>query len=267
MRVRAPRKLKPVKPSHANELWYRRQLLLIADELAKQTSDTLLPILKMYEPTYVKAKDGMIGDEAPNSAIDRAIENLAKRFGSIQNVATKISAIAVEKSKGAVDERLKQSIKNSLKIDIGPILRFDQPLKAAMAQATEANVGLITSIPEQYFGRISKAVQAGIQNGQGYNEIARSIGTIKGMTRNRAKLIARDQTSKMNSAFNRIRQTSVGINKYQWQTSGDERVRDTHAANDGKTFAWDTPPATTGNPGDDINCRCVAIPVFDLDEE
>ena len=71
----------------------------------------------------------------------------------------------------------------------------------------------------------------------------------------------------MNSALSRSRLTSIGINKYKWQTAGDERVRPTHRENDGKTFTFNNPPSETGNPGDDVNCRCVAIPEFDLDDD
>ena len=53
----------------------------------------------------------------------------------------------------------------------------------------------------------------------------------------------------------------MGIKQYIWSTSGDERVRDSHAENDGKIFSYDDPPPT-GHPGDEINCRCVAIPYF-----
>lgn len=46
---------------------------------------------------------------------------------------------------------------------------------------------------------------------------------------------------------------------YIWRTAGDDKVRPSHAANEGKVFAWDNPPPT-GNPGDAGNCRCVAEP-------
>lgn len=46
---------------------------------------------------------------------------------------------------------------------------------------------------------------------------------------------------------------------YIWRTSGDNKVRATHAVNNGKIFAWDNPPET-GHPGDDYNCRCTAEP-------
>jgi SPP1 gp7 family putative phage head morphogenesis protein len=79
----------------------------------------------------------------------------------------------------------------------------------------------------------------------------------------RAKLIARDQISKYNGQLNQTRQTALGLSKYRWQTSGDERVRDTHKALNGKIFSWDNPPSV-GHPGDEINCRCVALPIFDV---
>jgi len=46
---------------------------------------------------------------------------------------------------------------------------------------------------------------------------------------------------------------------YIWRTRGDEKVRPSHAANDGKVFAWDSPPPT-GHPGEDYGCRCTAEP-------
>jgi SPP1 gp7 family putative phage head morphogenesis protein len=38
---------------------------------------------------------------------------------------------------------------------------------------------------------------------------------------------------------------------YVWRTRDDKKVRPSHAANDGRIFAWDDPPPT-GNPGDDF---------------
>ena len=59
-----------------------------------------------------------------------------------------------------------------------------------------------------------------------------------------------------------IRQRQLGVAGYRWSTSLDERVRDTHAANEGLFFRWDDPPAITGHPGEDIQCRCVGIPTL-----
>jgi hypothetical protein len=48
--------------------------------------------------------------------------------------------------------------------------------------------------------------------------------------------------------------------RYIWRTEQDARVRPSHAANNGKIFSMDNPPST-GNPGEDYNCRCWAEPM------
>lgn len=53
---------------------------------------------------------------------------------------------------------------------------------------------------------------------------------------------------------------------YIWRTQEDGKVRQEHAANDGKIFEWDNPPPT-GNPGDAFGCRCWAEPYKEDDEE
>ncbi|NDG04418.1 MAG: hypothetical protein EB121_03600 [Alphaproteobacteria bacterium] len=46
---------------------------------------------------------------------------------------------------------------------------------------------------------------------------------------------------------------------YVWRTRGDDKVRASHAANNGKIFMWNNPPAT-GHPGTEHGCRCWAEP-------
>lgn len=77
-----------------------------------------------------------------------------------------------------------------------------------------------------------------------------------------ARRIARDQTNKLIGNFTMARQTSAGIEQYEWFTAMDERVRETHAQNHGGKFYWNEPPAT-GHPGEDILCRCVAMAIID----
>ncbi len=51
-----------------------------------------------------------------------------------------------------------------------------------------------------------------------------------------------------------------GAFHYIWRTRRDERVRSSHAENNGRIFSRDNPPPT-GHPGEDFNCRCWAEPV------
>lgn len=86
------------------------------------------------------------------------------------------------------------------------------------------------------------------------------------VSESRAELIARDQTYKTNAAITRAHHEDAGITSYIWSTSLDERVRPEHEDLEGQIFQYTAPP-DEGNPGDPINCRCVAVPVDDEGNE
>lgn len=127
---------------------------------------------------------------------------------------------------------------------------------------TKVNVSYITSIPQQYFEKVEQSIIRNVQAGRLTEHIAEDIKWIYQVSTSRAALIARDQTSKFNSSLTQLRQTNVGVKEYTWSTSLDERVRLEHAKREGKTFSWNAPP-DDGHPGEAVNCRCVALPVFD----
>lgn len=60
--------------------------------------------------------------------------------------------------------------------------------------------------------------------------------------------------------INELRQRELGVERYTWRAQNDERVRDTHADRNGQDFGWDDPPVG-GHPGQDYNCRCLAVPI------
>ncbi len=59
----------------------------------------------------------------------------------------------------------------------------------------------------------------------------------------------------------RITKQQPPTTHYIWRTQGDSNVRESHAKNDGKIFAWDERPET-GHPGEDFGCRCTAEPYY-----
>ena len=130
---------------------------------------------------------------------------------------------------------------------------------------TLENIKLIKSIEAKYLEDVQGIVTRGVQRGGLVKDIQKDIRSRYGVTKNRAKLIARDQTAKFNSTLTRLKQESVGVQLYQWSTSLDGRVRDSHSANEGRVFSWNNPPST-GHPGEDVACRCVAIPILEFEE-
>lgn len=144
-----------------------------------------------------------------------------------------------------------------------PLIRSEPYLQTATKAFVTNNVSLITSISEDHFKRVEQTVLRGVQSGTMTKDIKEQIQKNYGVSESRAALIARDQTAKFNGNLTMLRQTEVGVTKYQWSTSGDERVRPSHAEKEGNIYSWDSPPSDTGHPGEDYQCRCTAIPVFE----
>lgn len=257
------RRLKPIRPSRANELWYRSRLMTIVETLIHLVDRSgLLQTLRPYAIVDTAVALDIGGRKTVSTILDR----LRTSAGGLKDQADNLAAIAVRQNLNGVDERLIKSVRQSLGINVGGILSNSFELNSAMQRALLENVDLITSIPEQYLDRVRDIVEENMTKGLRWESLVEEIEHAGEVTKTRAKIIARDQTSKMNGAFNQARQQSLGIERYEWQTSGDERVRDSHAEHDGKIFQWDDPPAETGHPGEDILCRCTAIPIVDLDE-
>jgi uncharacterized protein with gpF-like domain len=97
------------------------------------------------------------------------------------------------------------------------------------------------------------------------------------MTIDRARLIATDQCGKLLGQINKSRSQAIGLNRYQWLTVGDKRVRPTHQnANNkigdfGNSGIWwegnkQVARGTSdpvAHPGQEIRCRCSSAPVWD----
>ena len=121
---------------------------------------------------------------------------------------------------------------------------------------------LITSLPEDYLHDVEQTVLRAFREGKRAEEIAGQLEDRFDVSQRNAARIARDQIGKLNGELTRERQKNLGIRRYRWQSSGDERVRDEHRALDGKVFSWDDPPEE-GHPGTPIQCRCWADPVVE----
>ena len=155
------------------------------------------------------------------------------------------------------------NLKNQTGIDLSAYLRNSPNIAERVNTLTAGNVQLIKSIRSQYLDKVQNAVMQAMVRGSLNKDLAAQIKDLGKTTEKRAMFIARDQSSKLNAALTQARHEDVGIKKYMWSTSGDERVRESHAEKDGQIFEYANPPADTGHPGHDFNCRCVQIPVLD----
>ena len=247
---------KPGKTSLRTELWYRNELLALVRKFRQAVES------EVFFANEVNLNDSQFTDANKDFDADRflkAAEKLSK--ADIDGVAKKIAQGLLIRGNAQNIQEVEKDLKRQTMVDLQGYLHNSGKVAEKLEQLTTANVQLIKSIHSQYLDKIQAAVIQAQVKGTPTKDLAKQIKEIGGVTEKRAKLIARDQSAKINASLTRARHEEMGIKQYIWSTSGDERVRDSHAANDGKIFSYDDPPAT-GHPGDEINCRCVAIPYF-----
>ncbi len=222
-------------------------------------------MLERTAPEYQRKTTDALTTDGYAMEIMAAFDEMANNFGAIDKLAARLAATAVLRQAQATDEQLIGSIASALgiSVDLASSIKTLN-VQPQIEAATLTNVQLIKSIPVQAMERMKTSVLTDVSQGKRYEDLAADIQEQLDITENRAKLIARDQMAKVNAAITEAKQEALGIEKYQWSTSGDERVRESHAANEGQIFRWDTPPPT-GHPGEDVLCRCVAIPVIDTE--
>lgn len=193
----------------------------------------------------------------------------AKAFASRATAMTeRMIDTASMASKRNLGESLKQ-ISGGITIKVP---EMPAALQEQITAATAENVGLIKSIAQQYHERISQLVlRSAATGGRGAAEIFEGIRHYDGLTEKRAKLIAVDQTRKIQTVMNVERAKSVGMKRFEWlHSGGGSDPRKLHVRYDGQVFDYDAPPVIDertgerGFPGQLINCRCVMVPVLEL---
>lgn len=240
------------------EIAYYRKLKQLAKLVREDVDAEIVPLLKQLAPEYV-------ADASWADIIAAAVRRLLTRWTSpfAQQQAEQIARDFVTTSSGDNDRRVK-----SFGIDL---YGGDQQLQDYLKAVAFQNAQLIKSIPSQYLEQVQNIVMGNMRQGMRPSYIEGELVKQFGVTQRRAKLIARDQTSKIQGEMTRIRQVNSGLEYFKWVTSQDERVRHSHVAvakrdvgyGEG-VFKWSDLPVVDGVPtfpGQPINCRCVARPV------
>lgn len=240
------------------QIQYNRKLQQIVKLVRDDVDAEIVPVIKQQAPEYVA--------DAWTDVIVAALRRLLTRWTSPQ-AQKQAEQIAADFVRTAADDNLRRQ--KSFGIDLyGGNDQLQDYLQAAAFQ----NAQLIKSIPAQYLEQVQNIVVGNMRQGMRPSYIEQALVKQFGITTRRAKLIARDQTSKIQGEMNRIRQVNSGLEYFKWVTSQDERVRHSHVAvakrdvgyGEG-VFKWSDLPVVDGVPtfpGQPINCRCVARPVI-----
>lgn len=287
-----PRYKRPpaVRPPKDAEVKYRKLMIAMIDAINKQIKREILPIVRdnrnLSITDSIEVRDGYIADVAKRLAVIKGLLRLnsdSLKMGAAEFVGMVAAATGkrFEKSAEAASIVLPS---------IGSIVEQEQ-IGDALDALTADNVDLITNMGDEYLRKVQRAINDNFMTGKyiGKGGLEKELSRVSRVSKNRAKLIARDQTSKINASMVRIRATGAGSIGYQWNNVQDQRVRGNpngkypnvpksrnHWNREGQYFLWSNSanppiapngkpfrkPPIDGAPGEAINCRCFARPIF-----
>lgn len=255
---------------------------------------------RMAEP--MKADINTILEQMQNDQTMTAAE-VGRRLSNVRKTYEDMFALNSEQIAKTWVERVNKNNRNKmvaemrekLGIDVGTILDEDinKDLEIMMYEAAM----YIKTIPTELVLRVSDRV---LQHYKGIpfpenRTLQKQIQEEFHVSDGRAKVLARDQTAKMNTSISAMRQKAVGIDMYIWRTVNDERVVGTpggkypkgtklhknHYIMEGKCCRWDDPNVYSddngktwkqrteqmphNHPGDDIMCRCRPEAFIDIE--
>jgi SPP1 gp7 family putative phage head morphogenesis protein len=256
------------------------------ERIARQYMALLNGTLKDHMPTIRRAIDaeraGMRTDD--DFTVSRIIQRVMDRVRQV--FETKAAHFGLERKivnlanlmrKLSIRE-WKRVVHRTLGINILTDYYMGEFYRHTLRQWAANNVNLIKTLPGKTLTQMTNIIQSGYLRGASNTEMGRLIQEAYGVDKDHALFIARDQTAKLNADLTYQQQKDAGVEEYVWDSSGDGRVRPCHKALNGKTFKWSDPPEMwydtkkgrvyTGrkcHPGEDYQCRCVALPKFDIE--
>ena len=235
-------------------------------------------------------------DSKSPKEIGEELERIKKYYEfQIDNVANDIASNWVNAVNQYNRDHTMEEMRKSLGIDVAAIV--DEAMRDELDIMIIESASYIKSIPNYLVGKVAQRVVDHYKgNPMPENRTLRQqIKEEFKVSDGRAKVLARDQTSKMNTSLAAIRQTNLGIDMYIWKTAEDERVvgrpggkypkisklhrnhwmmqgllckwadPTVYSDDKGKTWKKRLQEMPQNHPGVDIMCRCRAAPYIDIE--
>lgn len=252
------KKSKSKRRARRAEVMYRDKLFLIIDA----TKKALRKEIGLFQE---------LNPDADELAVYKFVDNLLekKKRVSLGEIAENYALNMLN----LVNNSVKKELNKDFGIDVTKILNTGN-IKEEFEKALVQNVSLIKSLNEDYVSNIQDKIRNAFIGGERHETLTQIIIEETGFAKNRARIIARDQTSKLSADFKRVRAAMLGFDYYIWSGCDDGRERPSHKAmndkfckftdptvyseDEGKTWKKRTKEMVKLNPGQDICCRCSA---------
>ena len=192
-------------------------------------------------PGIIEARDQALRVDGSDLRMDAAYGEMIGRViaGIRVNVAAHIVADAVEDTAQTFGDRISQFNRDQVDRQFAavlgiPVLRQERWLQDKVSGFVTGNVSLIKDISDKGIADVSTLLMTRVEAGDGNRTIAKLIEDRLGITKRRAKFIARDQVAKLNGKLTELRQAEAGVEEYIWRAVTDGATRASHLRNNGK---------------------------------
>lgn len=264
-----PRKSKPVKtakavfPNKGLEIKYRKAMQQL---IAEMQGSIEYWIKAAYRDEPPRMASLVAADADPSKKMQKRLNILSSRWvekfeAAAPSIAEKYLRGQFKASDSAVSAALKEA-GWSVEFTMTPVVR--DAFEASLFE----NVSLIKSIPEQYFKQVEGVVMRSYTAGRDLETMVKELRDLYPKAKDRAELIARDQSNKANAVVNRARQMELGLTKAIWMHShAGKHPRPSHVAANGKEYEIAKGCLIDNEyiqPGELIGCRCASRPVLPI---
>lgn len=263
--------IKGVKVSPRLELEYYRYLNGYRKAINKAFKDTI--DLRMFSTEPEETTD----TKKKAKSTDKQIEKFNGKVSKINKKVPKLTGIMSAKLYKYFNLHFERNaIRASFEVDVSHLYAGDKKLLNLLKSNSE---DYILKYGNEKASWLRTTIRENYANGGSYSNL---VGEIEGRFKvdtNRAKLIARNESSGFIGAFEQKRGKDLGLRFYRWRTSKDERVRPSHRVMEGKYCTWDDASVyadtledaqngiwksradiggVIAHPKEEIECRCNA---------
>lgn len=245
------------------EKWYQRYLIKLVNKMDKATKSFFKKRPLGNANLRLDDNNGIRGIQQELDLYALVLQNIIFRKRDASDMAQRFVFSLTNFSSTKLENTISVGIRMA-PIGVDP-LKGDEVLTNYVQGKIAENTSLIKNLEERYVSGIKEDIYHNLTSGDGSAALTKTISKRTDMTKNRAKLIATDQTGTIVSQIDAYRAKKAGAKKYIWHSAEDNRVRPKHQHLNKKIFEYGDPNGGDGGqlPGEPIRCRCFAEPIFE----
>lgn len=251
------------------ERQYTHLLQEVYTNIEKQLQKALPTLLKSIKhPQSLRTDSEDDFEQKLHQTLQQIIDRLGEEI-LLHHIAQMLIQIT-SVTRRTVNEQWFAAVQKTLGVDVLKDYYNGDFYALILQEWLSDNLDLIKTIPQDVIHGMEDKIMDRYLAGGTAREIAKDIRDTCHVSKGRARFIARDQIGKLQSKMTQYQQEDAGVAEYIWSANRDSKTRPQHRFLDGKKFRWDSPPISDPkrgrrcHPGEDYGCRCVALPVFNL---